>query len=521
MKTLNKLLAEKRRNPSQNKKSSSYEVLKKYAKRNDIFVTYTKLNKVGINPQNDFNTPTAVYAYPLPQVWKTIEYNKDAQIVPFAGERRYIQVIKPSGNGVFVHDLKTKYSKAMYDKDMEYLRKTYGDPKEKKLGDNRREKYIKAYLTFADKISWLHTAMKKLIAYDDDQTNMDNTIQSIKNISKDISWTIKKYPDNFKVGLNTDIREMMNDQIEYLYNIRDYLVIENELDKLADKDKFRDVMKAVIQSMGTATVLYAQISLKGGSEHDVEWSIQQGADGARDKSWGGKFWNTTRLVSNGNSESGSKSAVALWNKILRELGYSGFADRSGAGIIHPAEPTQAIFLSIKGIKHLETIDNINPSKTVDIKTMQDYFDQYDSITKGMMLDLEDISYPIQNRSILPKNRKSFNKIVHKYIVDNADKMMEVNFDNVSAIGAYMLYNNLWNKISKKNQNRALSRLTVIYSNPLLVWRRFGMKMNNKVLMVKIAEQLNIPKKEWKNIKNYTYGMDVLAYAKEKGYYETT
>ena len=38
-----------------------------------------------------------------------------------------------------------------------------------------------------------------------------------------------------------------------------------------------------------------------------------------------------------------KSSSTLWNKIFRNLGYDGVADKSGEGIIHPSEPTQAVF----------------------------------------------------------------------------------------------------------------------------------------------------------------------------------
>lgn len=38
----------------------------------------------------------------------------------------------------------------------------------------------------------------------------------------------------------------------------------------------------------------------------------------------------------------SKPSI-LWNKVFRDLGYDGVADKMGEGIIHPAEPTQAVF----------------------------------------------------------------------------------------------------------------------------------------------------------------------------------
>lgn len=39
----------------------------------------------------------------------------------------------------------------------------------------------------------------------------------------------------------------------------------------------------------------------------------------------------------------SKRATNVWNFIMRDLGYLGVADKMGEGIIHPSEPTQAVF----------------------------------------------------------------------------------------------------------------------------------------------------------------------------------
>jgi hypothetical protein len=46
-----------------------------------------------------------------------------------------------------------------------------------------------------------------------------------------------------------------------------------------------------------------------------------------------------------------------WNNLLRSLGYNGFVDRTGTGLIHKNEPTQAVFLSPKGYKVVDMIEN--------------------------------------------------------------------------------------------------------------------------------------------------------------------
>ena len=46
-----------------------------------------------------------------------------------------------------------------------------------------------------------------------------------------------------------------------------------------------------------------------------------------------------------------------WNNLLRLLGYNGFADRSGSGLIHSNEPTQAVFLSTRAFTVVDMIEN--------------------------------------------------------------------------------------------------------------------------------------------------------------------
>jgi hypothetical protein len=55
------------------------------------------------------------------------------------------------------------------------------------------------------------------------------------------------------------------------------------------------------------------------------------------------WWVTGKLSS--YLSSSHKQASTKWNLILsKDLGYSGFADKSGRGIIHASEPMQAVFL---------------------------------------------------------------------------------------------------------------------------------------------------------------------------------
>jgi len=71
-------------------KVSIIEALSKYKNNHDIYISYTSLDKLGINPQYDFGTPLGIYFYPLPEIWRHIISDN----VPFAGERKFVWVVK-------------------------------------------------------------------------------------------------------------------------------------------------------------------------------------------------------------------------------------------------------------------------------------------------------------------------------------------------------------------------------------------------------------------------------------------
>lgn len=56
-------LFEKRKNPEQNPKISTLQKIKKYVNRDDLYVSFRTINKLGINPNSRYNTPNGIYGY--------------------------------------------------------------------------------------------------------------------------------------------------------------------------------------------------------------------------------------------------------------------------------------------------------------------------------------------------------------------------------------------------------------------------------------------------------------------------
>ena len=99
-------LLEARKNPGLNPKISINQVAKKYFEKygDKSFVSFTRLDKLGINPDNEFNTPTGIYAYPVSYVLKRMGNTRSAMALPFAGKSEYATFFTAE-NGVI--DLQT------------------------------------------------------------------------------------------------------------------------------------------------------------------------------------------------------------------------------------------------------------------------------------------------------------------------------------------------------------------------------------------------------------------------------
>lgn len=89
-------LLEYRKNAEVNKKESTVEALERIYEEypNDkLYVSFTEVDKLGINPLSKYETPIGVYAYPLEYV-----ISRGIKRLPFANERKYINVFKANGN---------------------------------------------------------------------------------------------------------------------------------------------------------------------------------------------------------------------------------------------------------------------------------------------------------------------------------------------------------------------------------------------------------------------------------------
>lgn len=248
-------IQEARRNPEQNPKISVNEYIEKYLAQaeplsdtnfKNLFVSFTQLPKLGVNPQSRYNTPIGIYAYPA-------EY---------------------------VIDKTTPY----------------GD---KKSTDSMRS------LPFAGDQPWANIFRAR---YGANIINLQRMTQAEYNdYCEKLTYLLTKIPSNFRG--TTEV-----------------------LDRPLAEGIVLDLME------------------KSNSRARVT------------SSYGGKLWYITYSMS--VNIPGIKSSV-VWTSLFRRIGIDGFVDPA-TEVIHPSEPTQAVFFGANVVDVLATVPNkYSPRKVIN------------------------------------------------------------------------------------------------------------------------------------------------------------
>lgn len=293
-----------------------------YKDRADIYISFTRIEKLGINPQSEYSTPLGIYAYPLREIWNDILNNT----IPFAGSNPQVQVIRVA-----------------------------------------------------------HPKLQELSEYSEGQFNDD--VKKMEKIAEDFNLT-------------------------------------------SDFNRFK--LEAVL-----------------------------GAHKTRNES-AGIFWNLSRILSYEITKSKYKrntttlKEATMWNKILRTLGYIGFTDKSGMGIIHPNEPTQAVFLSKEHIQHIDQIKNkryalsdVAIIKAVGdfLKTLTYNFGNFYSFVDELLIFLE----IKMKKGNLEQNKDFIQQIIDK----NINHIINIVNNNIN-MKYYELFQEL-NYIMKENTSAVLGQ----------------------------------------------------------------
>ena len=92
---INEILHESRRNPSLNPKIKGFErVRARYENNPDTYVNMIGVDKLGMNPMPNYNTPIGIYSYPAEYVLSVGSFED----LPYAGKKPYANIFNAKGN---------------------------------------------------------------------------------------------------------------------------------------------------------------------------------------------------------------------------------------------------------------------------------------------------------------------------------------------------------------------------------------------------------------------------------------
>ena len=129
---------EARKNPEKNPKAfvndEIYRELDKVIKSNDkiagsndnLFVSFTGVDKLGINPTSKYNTPLGIYSYPAGYVKSKVGTTNSMNHLPFAGDSPYATIFKARGNIIDLTEISDREVNEYYKKIAEYWSKVSG-----------------------------------------------------------------------------------------------------------------------------------------------------------------------------------------------------------------------------------------------------------------------------------------------------------------------------------------------------------------------------------------------------------
>lgn len=122
MRSFKSFLNEARRNASlkAQERMNALDTLAKWASSPDVHISYTAIRKIGVNPKSKFmDTPLAVYAYPLKEIWSDIQREGVRNVQFAANTSKFIYVLKERGQKL--KDV-SDYTKANLEADLKKIR---------------------------------------------------------------------------------------------------------------------------------------------------------------------------------------------------------------------------------------------------------------------------------------------------------------------------------------------------------------------------------------------------------------
>lgn len=187
---IKKKIEEKRKNPDLNVKTPILKQLEKYSDDSSYYVSFTDLEKIGLNPVNRYSTPIGVYAYNLKDLWT--DWIAGDRF--FGDDRKYVNLIKLNTDKVL--DLANYKNFA---RDIKKVENIYNERYKSKTGGKSFQEFIRMIEKNAD-----------LYRFDDDASKIWGITQAVAELEDKI---IGKFTKKSTVDWNKMFRELGYDVI--------------------------------------------------------------------------------------------------------------------------------------------------------------------------------------------------------------------------------------------------------------------------------------------------------------------
>jgi uncharacterized protein YjbI with pentapeptide repeats len=316
------------------------ERLKEYEDAGGFFVHFSYYDKLGLNPQNTYNTPTGFYAYPL----------RTSDMANFGIDRPYAVVFKINDSSGIL-DLESYTDGNLFD-DFDKLRDLYRGT------------------SVADKV-------------DDIESQYNDGEWFSPNAGKAIWEAINEIVDNYSPlerskklnpASNDASSPVRNDTINMRRAVLDFVASYPSVEKALEGAKNEDFAGSDWNAEVFCSRILGRPRRRAMPVHliDKKLSLEQQKILARnetDSEFYGeckiKLLQLIKLIPAKDLEKVNIDANKLEytdnklslekTRIFRDLGYTGVVD-NGQGIIHPNEPSQAVFFETGALRHIETIE---------------------------------------------------------------------------------------------------------------------------------------------------------------------
>lgn len=386
------------------------ERLQKYNGRPNHFVHFSNVPKLGLMPSNQYHTPTGFYGYPF-------VFEKMAN---FAKDRKFAIVFKTKDENYL--DV-ARYGS--FSKDSEHLREKYEDAvlnyqknNGKKPGwdyfikESSEDSELKGD---AGKILNLTKLLSKILTAEKTESQNNQSRRSAKE-SRYLPVRGGQWAAVFirKIAGKEDITE--DDKLNAIE------AFKKIIKQYEGKDYIGKTKEEILKSQNGPDDL--KHATNGFEDKiltlDKERRYQINYDNLNylkyvplKKSIADLSREQQRSTSGENNPFTGK-----WSSILSDLGYKGIVD-PGKGMIHPAEPAQAVFFSVSDVELVEIIEK---DKSSEIEG-DSYSIQKDNKYRKGNID--------KNLNGLKVSNVDFRKSTGSEKQINGSEMLESNFSNVS------------------------------------------------------------------------------------------